>query len=156
MDTPKIEVFVHTQHFATQGIVTQKVHCGAMGICCMRKGSASKCQPIAVFRMKEPGGRCTCSTSRKSLLGHGVSRSLLPRQFISAVAWFTLSRPPTIDSAEMRRDYQVIHLAGPCQSVRSSRFASTPTVSCSLGGHWAPDGIELASERQAEAGFAGV
>jgi len=76
-------------------------------------------------------------------------------QFMSAVAWFILSRPRIIDGAAMRRYYQFIHgCAVPNCAILPLHVHADG--SHSLGGLWVPDGIEAGNQRRMEAGLAGV
>ena len=55
METPKIGVLVQTQHFESQSLVTQQVHCGAMEIHCTPAACASSRFSIPVFRVSAYG-----------------------------------------------------------------------------------------------------
>jgi broad specificity phosphatase PhoE len=76
-------------------------------------------------------------------------------QFMSAVAWLTLTRPSAIDSEAMRRYHQFIHGTAVPNCAILPLFLHSDG-SQSLGGLWVPEGVDLGGGRQPEAGFAGV
>jgi hypothetical protein len=76
-------------------------------------------------------------------------------QFMSAVAWLTLSRPAVIDSEAMRRYYSFIHgTTVPNCAILPLHLHADGTRS--VGGLWVPEGIPAESGQPAGAGLAGV
>jgi 2,3-bisphosphoglycerate-dependent phosphoglycerate mutase len=76
-------------------------------------------------------------------------------QFISAVAWFLLTRPAQIDCEAMRRFYQFIHSYSVPNCSVLPVFLHQQTE-FSVGGLWVPPGIDTDAPNLASAGLAGL
>jgi hypothetical protein len=76
-------------------------------------------------------------------------------QFMSAVAWLTLTRPANIDSAAMRRYFQFIQ-ATTVPNCAILQLYLHADGSRAVGTLQVPVNVELGTIREVEAGLAGV